>query len=109
GGRRSRLPRAVGRLSTRLVPPRRRRLADKQHRIESQKNPSDSQPVPAAKLALTLRDGVSTTCTEPSPWQATNSSSPRNTMSIGCEPTLIAVCSRNDRSIRLTVSLLKVG
>jgi len=48
------------------------------------------------------------TCTEPSPWQATNNSPLRNAMSIGCEPTLIAACSRNDGSIRLTVSLLRL-
>src|SRR5437762_2867448 len=36
------------------------------------------------------------TWTDPSPWQATNNSSPRNAISIGWLPTLIAVCCRKD-------------
>ena len=64
------------------------------HAREDQKNPSDSQPVPAWKLLFQLRAGISMTCTEPSPWQATNSSSPRNAMSIGWLPTAIAAWLR---------------
>src|ERR1700722_19653124 len=74
----------------------------------AQKKPSDSQPVPAAKLALTLRAGMSTTCTEPSPWQATKRSSPRKAMSMGWLPISIAVCSRNEGSTRLTMLLLRL-
>src|SRR5437763_12291648 len=51
---------------------------------------------------------MSMTCTDPSPWQATNNSSSRNAMSIGWLPTGIAVCCRNDGSIKLTVPLLRL-
>src|SRR5215813_12004901 len=76
--------------------------------VGNQKKPNDSQPLPAEKLPFARLLGMSMICTEPSPWQATKSSSPRNAMSIGCEPTLIALCWRNDGSIRLTVSLLRL-
>jgi len=49
------------------------------------------------------------TCTDPSPWQATNNSSPRKAMSIGSLPTAMAVCRRNDGSIKLTVTAVQAG
>jgi hypothetical protein len=63
------------------APPSRQQLSKR--RIPRQKNPSDSQPTPALKLDLCRRLGTSMTCTEPSPWQATNNSSPWKAMSIG--------------------------
>ena len=76
--------------------------------LQDQKNPSNSQPVPALKLLFQVRDGMSITCTVPSPWQPTNSSSPRKAMSIGWLPTGIAVCCVNEGSIRLTMLLLRL-
>jgi hypothetical protein len=61
------------------------------------------------KLALRRRLGTSITCTDPSPWQATNSSSPWNAMSIGSLPTLMAACCRNGGSTRLKRVFAKVG
>ena len=63
--------------------------------------------MPALKLDFHFRAGTSITCTEPSPWQATNNSSPWNAMSIGWLPTVTAVCFWNDGSIRLIALLFK--
>jgi len=46
---------------------------------------------------------------EPSPWQGTTIRRSWNAMSIGWLPTLIAVCSRNDGSIRLNRIAVQAG
>ena len=73
-----------------------------------QKNPSDSHP----RTGLEAHPGAAVRNVDdehrPVAWQATNNSSPRNAMAIGWLPTLMAVCSRKDGSIKLTVLLFRL-